>query len=139
MFAFVSVGAPRLVVFKGQILPSLLSGSNVMCRQSQCSVGSSVSSYLRSSSLNWEPARLRIPIWIIIRLLQGTVPCLSLTLCLHHSADKRPPGPDCFVDPGLVRLICGTLQSLHLFCIVALVQPGQGSRKCGVCLLSSQV
>lgn len=111
------------------------SSSNVMRRQSQCSVGSSVSSYLGSSSLNWEPARLRIPIWIIIiRLLQGTVPVSLLHSSLHHSAAERPLG--CAARrPIAVHLICSA-QSLHLFCIVALVQSSRGSRMCIVCLLS---
>lgn len=106
-----------------------------MCRQSQCSVGSSVSSYLSSSSLNWELARLRIPIWIIIiSLLQGTVPVSPLHNSLRHSAGKRPLG--CAARrPMAVHLICST-QSLHLFCIVPLVQSSQESRKFNVCLLS---
>lgn len=106
-----------------------------MCRQSQCSVGSSVSSYLGSSSLNWEPARLKIPIWIIIiSPLQGMVPVSLPHNSLHRSVGIRPPG--CVVRrPRAVHLICST-QSLHLFCIVPLVQSSQESGKCEVCLLS---
>lgn len=76
-FLFVFLSSPVLLRYYLKVKPSLClwSSSNVMCRQSQCSVGSSVSSYLGSSSLNWEPARLRLPIWIIIiSLLQGMVP-----------------------------------------------------------------
>lgn len=106
-----------------------------MCRQSQCSVGSSVSSYLGSSSLNWEPARLRIPIWIIIiGPLQGMVPVSLPHRSLYHSGGKRPLGYAAR-RPIAVHFICST-QSLHLLCIVPLVQSSQGSRKCSVCLLS---
>lgn len=62
-----------------------------MGRQSQCSVGSNVSSNLGSLSLNWEPARLQIPIWIIIViLLQGMVPVSRPHKSLHQA-----PGLSC--------------------------------------------
>ncbi|TKS92809.1 hypothetical protein D9C73_027205 [Collichthys lucidus] len=53
-----------------------------------------------STSVNWEPARLRIPIWIIIiRLLQGTAPVSLPHNSLHHSAGKKDPRVVLLAEP----------------------------------------
>lgn len=116
--------------------PCLWSTSNVTCTQNQCGFGSSVGFYLGLSSLNWELARLRIAIWvIIIGRLQGMVPVSLLHRnILHHSAGKRPLGFSSAHTPIAVCFICSA-QTLRLPCAVHLVQSSQDSRRCNVCLL----
>lgn len=68
------------------------------------------------------------------RPLQAMVPVAPSHHSLHHSGGKKPLGSAAH-RPIDVNFICST-QSLHLFCIVPLVQSSQGSRKYNVCLLS---
>lgn len=129
---------------KLKVKPSfcLWRSSNVMHTQNQHSFGSTVGFYLSLSSLNWELARLRIAIWvIIISLLQAMVPVsLPHKNILHRSAGKRPFGFCCSdTHSCLFRLQC-TDAPLVLLCAFSLVKPGIQEVQCLFTqLLRSQV
>lgn len=111
---------------------------NVMFSQSQYCVGSSVSSYLGLSSVNWQSTKMTIPVCIItitltiIIIIIILLQCMVLPFLLDNSfhnpaAINLPPEPHSLQGAVLccravaISLIFCT-QLLYLFCFVPLVQ-----------------